>query len=883
MKNIKTQVTMNQTHMLIVYLCFLLASSFNSNQYPTRKCHHDIFSKNYNFLKTGSNKRKLGQENIFSSIRFHFDYQYTLPDEEKILREIIFPPVQEFFQMALMTRRIQGKLRFPSHIKKCQGLTLPKYLRQEGVDSDIAIIVSTFKGVQKYLYNDIKENTHKVENNDHEVNNKDNKFVHSMKMNLNEALKNHNSSYHNSTIVNNTDCNKTKPKEEWELIKPPQGIVGWASLCLQDYYTKRPIAGLIQFVSPIKLDLKNVEETIWTAIHELTHVLAFDYTLLNNFIKEDFTSYKINEIIKVKSSLKGFQELINQREKLMNSVEEFHSVIQSNSTTSTPPIINPANITNLPNSNSTVKSKNSKNPNNKYNDELYPNNSKINNDFITPQVGLIYEKNKDYESTNYNKNLLTKNKFLINKLKQFIFKETDFKFKSDSDDNNSTNITEYEKIKLEPMNEFIEINITENFNLETLMKSIENFNQYTRIFIKTPNVLRETKKYYGCDSAFGMELEHFGGVGSAFSHWSKRMLNTDYMIPDMYGDYYISNITLALFEDSGWYKVNYKVSQEMFWGKNKGCEFLETKCISQFTPGIQHSKIYDRTEPDLHLNKIDNKSSYDRIKNSINQLKSNKLKKITQNLRIQNSINSENVNTIKPLLYSSKFPEFCKTESDRNVCSQSFKFRGKCSLIKHSEKIPLNYQYFNKEYIGGISEFGDYCPYPNEWEEVIDEEYNFIGSCQIGKNKGEFHEKICQNCRCFQSNLQSKEEVIKKLEKFPKLEETYSSYNTNIKKASVCYQVFCRINENNYTFKNSKIRELPIKLTVLVGENEIECPYQGGTISSNLFFGSLDCPRTEEICVGDLNPMNGFEGNSSYYLFSSIKDKIINHLNSKNA
>ena len=44
---------------------------------------------------------------------------------------------------------------------------------------------------------------------------------------------------------------------------------------------------------------------------------------------------------------------------------------------------------------------------------------------------------------------------------------------------------------------------------------------------------------------------------------------------------FISNITLALFEDSGWYKVDYTKAQAVPWGKDKGCEFLEAKCINK--------------------------------------------------------------------------------------------------------------------------------------------------------------------------------------------------------------------------------------------------------------------------------------------------------------
>lgn len=37
--------------------------------------------------------------------------------------------------------------------------------------------------------------------------------------------------------------------------------------------------------------------------------------------------------------------------------------------------------------------------------------------------------------------------------------------------------------------------------------------------------------------------------------------------------YSISEMTLAKFEDSGWYKVNYEYADNFLFGKNKGCDF----------------------------------------------------------------------------------------------------------------------------------------------------------------------------------------------------------------------------------------------------------------------------------------------------------------------
>jgi hypothetical protein len=51
------------------------------------------------------------------------------------------------------------------------------------------------------------------------------------------------------------------------------------------------------------------------------------------------------------------------------------------------------------------------------------------------------------------------------------------------------------------------------------------------------------------------------------------------MIGTSYGEVVISDMTLALFEDSGWYTVNYYTGGLFRYGKNQGCNFLKTKCI----------------------------------------------------------------------------------------------------------------------------------------------------------------------------------------------------------------------------------------------------------------------------------------------------------------
>ena len=100
-------------------------------------------------------------------------------------------------------------------------------------------------------------------------------------------------------------------------------------------------------------------------------------------------------------------------------------------------------------------------------------------------------------------------------------------------------------------------------------------------YIKTSKVLAAAKKHFGCSSfpLPGVPLEDQGGEGSVGSHWESRYMLGDYMVSTAFPDYAISDITLALFEDSGFYKVNYYSGGLFKFGENKGCDFLTKDCI----------------------------------------------------------------------------------------------------------------------------------------------------------------------------------------------------------------------------------------------------------------------------------------------------------------
>ena len=100
-------------------------------------------------------------------------------------------------------------------------------------------------------------------------------------------------------------------------------------------------------------------------------------------------------------------------------------------------------------------------------------------------------------------------------------------------------------------------------------------------YIISPKAVAKAREHFDCSSITRIPLENQGGTGSVGSHWESRYMLGDYMISTDYPDQAISDITLGLFEDSGFYKVNYYSGGLFKFGKGKGCGFMDVskKCI----------------------------------------------------------------------------------------------------------------------------------------------------------------------------------------------------------------------------------------------------------------------------------------------------------------
>ena len=101
----------------------------------------------------------------------------------------------------------------------------------------------------------------------------------------------------------------------------------------------------------------------------------------------------------------------------------------------------------------------------------------------------------------------------------------------------------------------------------------------TKILLVTPNIVAKAREAFGCSTLEGIELEEFGGSGTAGSHWDKRVMMNDFMTGYLPAEPIWSTVTLAALQDSGWYTVDYTLAVPPIFGKLQGCGFFNNKCL----------------------------------------------------------------------------------------------------------------------------------------------------------------------------------------------------------------------------------------------------------------------------------------------------------------
>ncbi|KAL7702846.1 GP63 leishmanolysin, partial [Lotmaria passim] len=102
---------------------------------------------------------------------------------------------------------------------------------------------------------------------------------------------------------------------------------------------------------------------------------------------------------------------------------------------------------------------------------------------------------------------------------------------------------------------------------------------YEAPVITGTTVVAKTREQYGCANATYMEVEDAGGAGSAGSHWKMRNAQDELMSPASAAGYYTA-LTIALFQDLGFYKGDFSKAEVMPWASGAGCSFLDEKCMT---------------------------------------------------------------------------------------------------------------------------------------------------------------------------------------------------------------------------------------------------------------------------------------------------------------
>ncbi|XP_011181066.1 leishmanolysin-like peptidase isoform X1 [Zeugodacus cucurbitae] len=190
----------------------------------------------------------------------------------------------------------------------------------------------------------------------------------------------------------------------------------------------------------------------------------------------------------------------------------------------------------------------------------------------------------------------------------------------------------------------------------------------------TPRVVAEVRNHFDCPLLEGAELEDQGGEGTSLTHWEKRILENEAMTGTHTQSPVFSRITLALMEDSGWYRANYSMAAPLSWGKGLGCNFVMRSC-----------KEWIQANNGSTTNERDN------------------------------------------WLRGRSIHPFCsKVKQDplQTECTDDRNSVALCNLIRHDYELPKKYQNFDsinhvksgeEGYYGGSVSLADHCPYIQEF------------------------------------------------------------------------------------------------------------------------------------------------------------------------
>ena len=339
------------------------------------------------------------------------------------------------------------------------------------------------------------------------------------------------------------------------------------------------------------------------------------------------------------------------------------------------------------------------------------------------------------------------------------------------------------------LHELIHILGFSKYHFTNVLTKITKNNAYNEetTYIASEKVLSQSKIYFSCDSIQGIELEKYGNNGDFGSHWSERILLGDIMTEAIYPEeQVISEFTLALLEDTGYYKANYYTGGLMQFGKHKGCEFLDEKCLVE-----TQLKFKNEFFINIPQNGFDPGCSSGRQSRAYHAIYT------------YNSIPDKFKYFSEGNLGGRESADYCPVSQEDSVESKDDYYFGHCSTK-------------------GSSNYGSKVPYID----VIDDTNINLSSIT--------REKFSENSFCVLSSLISKQI------------ENYQTYSQKIH--AICYQMHCSKKSLTIQINNDYIvcPRAGGKITVLNYEGYLFCPdyyliCSGTELCNNMF----DCVEKE--------------------------------------
>ena len=113
------------------------------------------------------------------------------------------------------------------------------------------------------------------------------------------------------------------------------------------------------------------------------------------------------------------------------------------------------------------------------------------------------------------------------------------------------------------------------------------------------NVLNFARKFLNYPMLQGVVLENDGGEGSAGSHWEHMYWSTDFMAPSDTNPSLLSELSLSMALDSGWYDVDSRFAETLEYGKGAGVDIQTDSCPTAEINGFCDSEGELSCSPDF--------------------------------------------------------------------------------------------------------------------------------------------------------------------------------------------------------------------------------------------------------------------------------------------